>query len=36
MAKPLIVVDPQPRGLDEIFEPSVRARLETPWRTGDP
>ncbi len=28
MAKPLIVVDPQPRGLDEIFEPRVRARLE--------
>ena len=29
MDRPLIVVDPQPRGLDEIFEPSVRARLET-------
>ena len=28
MAKPLIVVDPQPRGLDEMFEPAVRARLE--------
>jgi phosphoglycerate dehydrogenase-like enzyme len=28
MAKPLIIVDPQPRGLDEMFEPSVRARLE--------
>jgi len=29
MAKPLIVIDPQPRGLDEIFEPGVRARLES-------
>ena len=28
-AKSLIVVDPQPRGLDEIFEPAVRARLES-------
>ena len=28
MAKPLIVIDPQPRGLDEIFEPRIRARLE--------
>ena len=29
MARPLIVIDPQPRGLDEIFEPTVRARLES-------
>ena len=29
MAKPLIVIDPQPRGLDEIFEPEVWARLES-------
>ncbi len=28
MARPLIVIDPQPRGLDEIFEPEVWARLE--------
>jgi phosphoglycerate dehydrogenase-like enzyme len=28
MARPLIVIDPQPRGLDEIFEPTVRSRLE--------
>ena len=27
-AKPVIVIDPQPRGLDEIFEADVRARLE--------
>jgi phosphoglycerate dehydrogenase-like enzyme len=27
-AKPLIVVDPQPRGLAEIFEPEIRARLD--------
>ena len=32
MAKPLIVVDPQPRGLDEIFDPAHWARLE---RLGD-
>ena len=25
---PLIVIDPQPRAIDEIFEPAVRARLE--------
>jgi phosphoglycerate dehydrogenase-like enzyme len=29
MARPLIVIDPQPRGLDEIFEPTVWARLES-------
>ncbi len=29
MARPLIVIDPQPRGLDEIFDPGARARLET-------
>jgi phosphoglycerate dehydrogenase-like enzyme len=29
MARPLIVIDPQPRGLDEIFEPAVRVRLES-------
>ena len=29
MARPLIVIDPQPRGLDEIFEPKVWARLES-------
>jgi phosphoglycerate dehydrogenase-like enzyme len=29
MARPLIVIDPQPRGLDEIFEPEVWARLES-------
>jgi phosphoglycerate dehydrogenase-like enzyme len=28
MAKPLIVVDPQPRGLDEIFDAPTRARFE--------
>jgi hypothetical protein len=28
MARPLIVIDPQPRGLDEIFEPKVWARLK--------
>src|SRR5580658_5539584 len=27
MARPLILIDPQPRGLDEIFEPKVWARL---------
>ena len=26
--RPLIVIDPQPRSLEEIFEPEVRARLE--------
>ena len=29
MARPLIVIDPQPRGLDEIFDPAARSRLET-------
>ncbi len=29
MPRPLIVIDPQPRGLEEIFEPAVRARLES-------
>jgi phosphoglycerate dehydrogenase-like enzyme len=29
MARPLIVIDPQPRGLDEIFEPKAWARLES-------
>jgi phosphoglycerate dehydrogenase-like enzyme len=29
MARPLIVIDPQPRGLDEIFEREVWARLES-------
>jgi phosphoglycerate dehydrogenase-like enzyme len=29
MARPLIVIDPQPRGFDEIFEPEVWARLES-------
>jgi phosphoglycerate dehydrogenase-like enzyme len=29
LIKPLIVIDPQPRGLDEIFEPKVWARLES-------
>ena len=29
MEQPLIVVDPQPRGLTEIFEPSVWARLQS-------
>jgi phosphoglycerate dehydrogenase-like enzyme len=29
LTKPLIVIDPQPRGLEEIFEPKVWARLET-------
>jgi phosphoglycerate dehydrogenase-like enzyme len=28
VAKPLIVVDPQPRGLSEIFDPATRARFE--------
>lgn len=28
-AKPIIVLDPQPRGLDEIFEPAIRSRLES-------
>jgi phosphoglycerate dehydrogenase-like enzyme len=28
VAKPLIVIDPQPRPLDEIFEPNVWARLK--------
>jgi phosphoglycerate dehydrogenase-like enzyme len=28
LTKPLIVIDPQPRGLDEIFEPKVWTRLE--------
>ena len=28
MTKPLIVIDPQPRGLDEIFEPKVWTQLE--------
>ena len=28
MARPLIVIDPQPRSLQEIFEPKVWARLE--------
>src|ERR1700729_1253475 len=28
MSRPLIVIDPQPRALDEIFEPKVWARLE--------
>ena len=27
MAKPLIVIDPQPRGLDEIFDPNLWRRL---------
>jgi phosphoglycerate dehydrogenase-like enzyme len=27
MAKPLIVIDPQPRGLNEIFDADLRARL---------
>ncbi|RBP15595.1 phosphoglycerate dehydrogenase-like enzyme [Roseiarcus fermentans] len=29
MTKPLIVVDPQPRGLTEIFDPALWRRLET-------
>ena len=29
MARPLIVIDPQPRGLSEIFEPVVWARLQS-------
>jgi phosphoglycerate dehydrogenase-like enzyme len=29
MDRPLIVVDPDPRGLNEIFEPAVFARLES-------
>ena len=28
MAKPLIVIDPQPRSFEEIFEPRIWARLE--------
>ena len=32
MAKPLILVDPQPRGLDEIFDAPTRVRFE---RLGD-
>ena len=28
MAKPLIVIDPQPRSLEEIFEPNIWARLK--------
>ena len=28
MAKPLIVIDPQPRSLEEIFEPDIWARLK--------
>jgi phosphoglycerate dehydrogenase-like enzyme len=28
VAKPLIVIDPQPRSLDEIFEPNIWARLK--------
>ncbi|MGA8583113.1 MAG: hydroxyacid dehydrogenase, partial [Roseiarcus sp.] len=28
MARPLILIDPQPRSLDEIFEPKVWTRLE--------
>ena len=27
-AKPLIVIDPQPRAFEEIFEPNIWARLE--------
>ena len=29
MAKPLIVVDPRPRRLDEFFDPALRAKLES-------
>ena len=29
MARPLIVIDPQPRGLEEVFEPRVWAQLES-------
>ena len=29
MERPLIVIDPQPRGLEEIFEPKVWARLKS-------
>jgi phosphoglycerate dehydrogenase-like enzyme len=29
MARPLIVIDPQPRSLEEIFEPKVWGRLES-------
>jgi phosphoglycerate dehydrogenase-like enzyme len=29
VSRPLIVIDPQPRGLDEIFEPKVRAQLDS-------
>jgi hypothetical protein len=28
VAKPLIVIDPQPRSLEEIFEPKIWARLK--------
>ena len=28
MARPLIVIDPQPRSLEEIFEPKIWARLK--------
>ena len=28
MARPLIVIDPQPRSLEEIFEPKICARLK--------
>jgi phosphoglycerate dehydrogenase-like enzyme len=28
LSKPLIIVDPQPRGLAEIFDPATRARFE--------
>jgi len=28
VTKPLIVIDPQPRGIDEIFEPRIWARLK--------
>jgi phosphoglycerate dehydrogenase-like enzyme len=29
LSKPLVVVDPQPRGLAEIFDPETRARLDS-------
>ena len=28
MTRPIIIVDPQPRGLDEIFDPRTRARFD--------
>jgi hypothetical protein len=28
VAKPLIVIDPQPRSLEEIFEPTIWTRLK--------